>query len=737
MTGARTQEVETPTRGGPAWSRGIGGRLALLVLVVLVPLLLLHVAERYQDYREERASALESNLEMARAVAAVFGSYVRDVRRQEEAVGEALLLLRPFSPQQGHDYLVEAARHDAAMASLSWADAGGRVIASTSHSLIGSPVDMTPWPHRAGGADWVITNVQRRGAGEDTFTVARAVRDGAGQFHGVVLAAIDPGEIEGLSAVRRGPGAAVSIVDGSGWLAYESPRDRVNGEQREWGRLYPSVVGAALRGQEAAGQVYDPEAKEPRYLSYAPVAETGWVAGAGVSEADVLGPVLHGLYRDVAVVLLVSLGALLAAALVARGLVPPLRRLGAQARALGRGDLARRVTPTGPAEVRALASAFNVMAEGLQARERDRETLFEVERARAKGARLLRSIQDSALVALAYLDRDFRFVHANATYARAAGVTPEELVGRSYAEAVGTAPVTAALERARVSGEAVTLVEVRRPAPAEGEWAFWDVAIIPVEDEEGSVEGYVISAAEVTDKVRAREQLVAAERARADVAEELLAEINHRMKNNLMMLASVLGLQADDLGEESAAADPLRDAAARVSAISAVHERLYEGRSGRVELRDLLARVAELSAQALSANGVDLSVTGDRVEASSKAGATISLLANELISNAIKYGAPAADGRQQVTVTLSHREGRLALRVWSSGNPVGPGFDPGHQPGMGLRLAHLAVEEELGGRFSLRAEEEGTLAEVVLDEAVLRSGAVVPGFGIKRGEQVV
>jgi two-component sensor histidine kinase/HAMP domain-containing protein len=709
-----------------------------LVLVVLVPLLLLHVAERYQDYQGERASALEANLEMARAVAAVFGSYVRDVRRQEEAVGEALLLLRPFSPAQGHDYLMEAARHDAAMQSLSWADVRGRIVASTDHSLVGSPIDMAPWSRRARGADWIITNVQRRrGPRGGTFTMARGVRDDQGQLRGVVLAAVDPAEIEGLSAVRRGPGAAISIVDGSGWLAYGFPAQEVDDEQRDWGRLYPSVVGAALRGEEAAGQIYDAEAKEHRYLSYAPVAATHWAAGAGVSQEDVLGPVLRGLYRDLAVILSVSLGALLAATLVARSFVLPLRRLGGHARALGEGDLARRVAPAGPAEVRALAGTFNVMAEGLQARERDREMLLKVERARAKEARLLRSVQDITLVALAYLDRDFRFVHANATYARAAGALPEDLIGRTYAEAVGTSGVMAALEKARASGEAVTLVEAPRPSPTGDELTYWDASFIPVKDEGGAIEGYVVSAAEVTDKVRAREQLLAVERARADVAEELLAEINHRMKNNLMLLASVLGLQADDLPEDSAAVDPLRDAAARVSAISAVHERLYEGRSGRVELRDLLERVAELSAQALSANGMELSVAGDRVEASSKAGATISLLANELVTNAIKYGAPAADGRQHVAVTLWRREGQVILRVWGSGNPVGPAFDCSRQRGMGLRLAHLAVEGELGGQLSLRAQDGGTIAEVVLDEAMLRSGAVAPGYGIKRGEQVL
>lgn len=723
------------------WLAGIRGRLALVVLTVLLPLLVLEAATRYQDYRDERASALQSNLEMARAVAAVFESYVDDTARQEDAVGHALILLRPFRREQAHQYLVEAARDNAAMKSLSWADASGRIVASNLPSLVGSAVDTGPWSGAMSGEGWTITSVTRSHLpGANTFVVARGVRDERGQLQGVLVAAIDPMEIEGLRNVRQRPGVAISLVDGSGWLAFRLPEGETSDEPRDWGRLYPSVVGAALRGDEALGRVYDQGGKGYRYLSYVPVDATHWAAGAGMRESEVLGPILSGLYRDVGVMLLVSAAALLAATLVARGFLLPLQQVSDQAQALGEGDLKRRVTPEGPAELRALASTFNAMAQGLQAREQDRELLLHVERARAKEARLLRTMQDITVLGLAYLDRDFRFIHANATAARAAGIAAEDLVGRCCGEVIGGTPALAALERARASGETVSLVDVPGYSPTgrpEDGPTFWDITVIPVKDETGSVEGYVLSGAEVTDKVRAREQLLAGERARADVAEELLAEINHRMKNNLMVLVSVLGLQADQLREDSAAADPLRDAAARVSAISAVHERMYAGRSGRVELRDLLQRVAELSLQALSARDVALSVSGDRVEASSKAGATVSLLANELVTNAIKYGAPAPDGKRQVTVTLAHREGQVILRVWGSGNPIAPSFDVGRQRGMGLRLAQLAVEGELGGRLSLRAHEGGTLAEVTLDEAILRAGAVAPGFGIKRREQIV
>jgi two-component sensor histidine kinase len=58
--------------------------------------------------------------------------------------------------------------------------------------------------------------------------------------------------------------------------------------------------------------------------------------------------------------------------------------------------------------------------------------------------------------------------------------------------------------------------------------------------------------------------------------ELLLKEVNHRVKNSLQIVSSILDLQAPVV-EGTDAADAMRNAAAQVLAIAAVHERLYTG----------------------------------------------------------------------------------------------------------------------------------------------------------------
>jgi two-component sensor histidine kinase len=218
---------------------------------------------------------------------------------------------------------------------------------------------------------------------------------------------------------------------------------------------------------------------------------------------------------------------------------------------------------------------------------------------------------------------------------------------------------------------------------------------------------------------RQAELALAAEQLRAKLAEQLYAEINHRMKNNLMMLAGVLEMQAYALPAGSPAAGALRDAVTRVAALSAVHEHLYEGKPGDVELRDVIGRIGQMDVEALAATGVEFAVTGDEVHVPSKLGSTLAIVTNELITNALKYGAAGANGRRRIEVTVRRRDGGISLAVWNSGNPVPTDFDLAAHRGMGLELVLAVVSEQLRGHFTMVPREGGTLAELAIAEAVL------------------
>lgn len=185
--------------------------------------------------------------------------------------------------------------------------------------------------------------------------------------------------------------------------------------------------------------------------------------------------------------------------------------------------------------------------------ERELSRLLEVERAGAKDARLLNSIQESTTNWLAYFNPELRFIRINKAFADSLGLKPEELVGQRFTEVFPeVTDVKRFLEQVRDSGKPMEMHEYPRIIHTRPELGirYFDSTITPIKDEAGAVEGIVLSALDVTDKVHQRERLleaerarVEAERARAQLAESLNAEISHRVKNNFAMMSGLLQMQ--------------------------------------------------------------------------------------------------------------------------------------------------------------------------------------------------
>jgi two-component sensor histidine kinase len=208
-------------------------------------------------------------------------------------------------------------------------------------------------------------------------------------------------------------------------------------------------------------------------------------------------------------------------------------------------------------------------------------------------------------------------------------------------------------------------------------------------------------------ELRERRELEQAKRdleAQVQLQETLLKEVNHRVKNSLQIVSSILQLQMP-LAERAAAADVLRSAAARVLAIAAVHERLYTGGNVRtVVLDDFLHNLCQEIERAYGcADGVN--VVAERVEVPTDMAVPLALIINELVTNVIKHVGPPC--RIEL---LGKAAGELKLRVTDKGQ--GP-TDAGATPGMGSRIVDALVMQ-LGGKVATLRGLEGYTIEVLV-----------------------
>jgi len=190
--------------------------------------------------------------------------------------------------------------------------------------------------------------------------------------------------------------------------------------------------------------------------------------------------------------------------------------------------------------------------------------------------------------------------------------------------------------------------------------------------------------------------------------ELLLAEMSHRMSNDLSLLSSMLQMQA---AADPAAADALHVAAGRVFVLGRVHGRLSPGAEPRavVDSRFFLeGLVADLRAGVDDMRPLALTVAAEAHALPLARAGDIGLVVNELITNALKYAFPG--GREGVVrVSFRREEDIYELVVADNGIGAPPG-QAAQDDGGGLGsqiLRGLAVQ--LGGRLDVvRGEVGGT-----------------------------
>jgi PAS domain S-box-containing protein len=335
--------------------------LVALVCIALVPVLLIQGAIYYRWFSERFASADRSNLEFAHATAMTFHEYVLEVWRQEAALGSALTALQPYKPGQANQFLTESASEYDAVRSFNWTDAKGRVIASSDPRAIGIDVgDRQYFADIVGGRDWSISDIViGRASGEPTVVIARAVR-ARDSLAGVVFADVDPSRLGGLFAARNRPArSTVLLFDRKGMLVYGSPETKLT--DHSWLDDDP-LLAPALAGAETTGIFVSPIDGEKYVSARVPVSETGWAAGTGQLESELLAPIRSIVFFYTGLAAVVAVASILLSLGFSRSIVSSLRRLQDHAYAVGEGQLEHRAEVGGIGELRDLADSFNLMA---------------------------------------------------------------------------------------------------------------------------------------------------------------------------------------------------------------------------------------------------------------------------------------------------------------------------------------------------------------------------------------
>jgi PAS domain S-box-containing protein len=220
------------------------------------------------------------------------------------------------------------------------------------------------------------------------------------------------------------------------------------------------------------------------------------------------------------------------------------------------------------------------------------------------------------------------------------------------------------------------------------------------------VHGIVLNAHDITERVRMEMFF----RSTLKEKETLIKEIHHRVKNNLQLISSMLGLQAHHIRDDEVS-KIFRDSKDRIKSMALIHEKLYQSKN--LTDIDVAEYLSTLIGYLISSHGVQQhsirftqSVGEFRLEIDIMI--HLGLLVNEIVTNSVKHAFPGGrEGEIRIEASEGGLPGTITVRISDTGVGLPKGTDLGNAQTLGLQLI-VMLTSQLNGTIALDAGSEGT-----------------------------
>jgi PAS domain S-box-containing protein len=330
---------------------------------------------------------------------------------------------------------------------------------------------------------------------------------------------------------------------------------------------------------------------------------------------------------------------------------------------------------------------------------------------------------------------DNPIVWANDAFLALTGYAWEDLDGRNCRMLQGADTDPRAVRRLREAVRVGRPIEIELVNYRKDGTSFWNgMTVAPVRDATGRIVHFYSAQADMTGKYRHEvamrdandelERRVAEQTADLRAALEqktaLLHEVDHRVKNNLQVISSLMLLKArrTPRGEVR---DALQGMAERVGALSTVHRMLYStGDVTRFDLREFAEDFVSELVAGIDNERTAVSAEIDSIAVSAAMAAPLALMLHELATNAVRHAFP--DSRPgRITITAQRSDEGLRMLIQDDG--IGLAGGKPNPAGFGRSLVEMVVRQ-LRGVIVWSDVAPGTRVEITvpLDAVSLRTG---------------
>lgn len=169
--------------------------------------------------------------------------------------------------------------------------------------------------------------------------------------------------------------------------------------------------------------------------------------------------------------------------------------------------------------------------------------------------------------------------------------------------------------------------------------------------------------------------------------EILYNELNHRVKNNLVMISSLINLQINNL-QDYHAQQALSDINNKIMSIALVHEKLNVNSNIMfMQISEYLSNLASniISSRSLTGNNIKLDLGLIDFEMPVNEGITLGMIVAELLTNSLKYAFKEKQGIIKISASID-RSGSLTIVYHDNGPGLPENFSIENSRSLGMKI---------------------------------------------------
>ena len=228
-----------------------------------------------------------------------------------------------------------------------------------------------------------------------------------------------------------------------------------------------------------------------------------------------------------------------------------------------------------------------------------------------------------------------------------------------------------------------------------------------MKDEKGKTIGVLCTADDITERKELEEKLKTSLKEK----EILLMEINHRTKNNLQILSSLVNhqiLKADNNNTK----ELLSQIKGRLRAMAVIYEALCRQEDiGRVNFQEFLEKLFQdiMTSHRSGKGNIRIEIDAEKIYFDIKKGVACALIVNELVSNSIKHAFPHNE-LGLVKIKIHADRENYSVNIFDNGVGIPENMNIEKSDSLGLKIVYL-LTQQLKGRIT-HINYEGTVWKI-------------------------